>query len=167
MDSQSVTSSPVVFLLDVDNTLLDNDRVAADLKRYLTCEVGVERQERYWAIFEALRGDLGYADYLGALQRYRIENPHDPRLLAVSSFLINYRLRPRSAGGELSAAGRHHRAYQRLTRLPAACAARGRAEGERHAAVIGWSVVKCDDEDADTVGPLRRPNAFVQEWDQQ
>jgi len=81
---------PVVFLLDVDNTLLDNDHVAADLRRYLTREVGAERQERYWAIFEELRGELGYADYLGALQRYRVENPRDPHLLAVSSFLVNY-----------------------------------------------------------------------------
>ena len=81
---------PVVFLLDVDNTLLDNDRVAADLKRYLTREVGTERQECYWAIFEALRAELGYADYLGALQRYRIEYPRDPHLLAMSSFLVNY-----------------------------------------------------------------------------
>jgi FMN phosphatase YigB (HAD superfamily) len=81
---------PVVFLLDVDNTLLDNDRVAADLRRYLTREVGAERQERYWAIFETLRAELGYADYLGALQRYRIEHPRDPHLLAVSSYLVNY-----------------------------------------------------------------------------
>jgi FMN phosphatase YigB (HAD superfamily) len=78
------------FLLDVDNTLLDNDRVAADLRRYLTREVGAERQERYWTIFEALRAELGYADYLGALQRYRLEYPRDPHLLAVSSFLVNY-----------------------------------------------------------------------------
>ena len=82
--------SPIVFLLDVDNTLIDNDRVAGDLKRYLTREVGAERQERYWAIFEALRAELGYADYLGALQRYRLENPRDPHLLAVSAFLVNY-----------------------------------------------------------------------------
>ena len=82
--------SPIVFLLDVDNTLIDNDRIAADLKRYLTREVGAERQERYWAIFEALRAELGYADYLGALQRYRVEHPRDPHLLAVSSFLVNY-----------------------------------------------------------------------------
>src|SRR5438552_8814973 len=81
---------PVVSLFDVDNTLLDNDRVAADLKRYLTREVGAERQECYWAIFETLRTELGYADYLGALQRYRVENPRDPHLLAVSSFLVNY-----------------------------------------------------------------------------
>jgi hypothetical protein len=90
----------VVFLLDVDNTLLDNDRVSADLKRYLTREVGAERQQRYWAIFESLRAELGYADYLGALQRYRVEYPRDPHLLAVSSFLVNYpfanRLYPQS-----------------------------------------------------------------------
>lgn len=81
---------PVVFLLDVDNTLLDNDRVVADLMRYLEGEVGHERQQRYWAIFEELRSELGYADYLGALQRYRVEHPRDPHLLTVSYFLVNY-----------------------------------------------------------------------------
>ena len=101
MTSQVMTYSRVVFLLDVDNTLLDNDRVAADLKRYLTREVGAECQERYWAIFEALRAQLGYADYLGALQRYRIENPRDPHLLAVSSFLINYHFANRLFPGSL------------------------------------------------------------------
>ena len=80
----------IVFLFDVDNTLLDNDRVTADLKRHLEREVGPERAQRYWALFEQLRGELGYADYLGALQRYRIEYPRDPRLLTVSSFLVNY-----------------------------------------------------------------------------
>ncbi len=82
--------SPVVFLVDVDNTLLDNDRVAADLRRHLEREVGHERQERYWAIFEELRAELGYADYLGALQRYRNEHPRDPHLLTVSAFLVDY-----------------------------------------------------------------------------
>ena len=80
----------VVFLLDVDNTLLDNDRVITDLMRHLEREIGGECQRRYWAIFEELRTELGYADYLGALQRYRIEHPRDTNLLAVSSFLINY-----------------------------------------------------------------------------
>ena len=79
-----------VFLFDVDNTLLDNDRVAEDLKRYLRKEVGEACQQRYWEIFEQLRTELGYADYLGALQRYRAERPHDPKLLAVSHFMINY-----------------------------------------------------------------------------
>src|SRR5712691_5932280 len=82
--------SAVVFLVDVDNTLLDNDRIAADLKRHLEREVGHERQERYWVLFEELRAELGYADYLGALQRYRIEYPRDPHVLTVSSFLVNY-----------------------------------------------------------------------------
>ena len=81
---------PVVSLFDVDNTLLDNDRVVQDMMRYLDAEVGHERQQRYWAIFEDLRKELGYADYLGALQRYRVENPRDSHLLAVSSFLVNY-----------------------------------------------------------------------------
>lgn len=80
----------VVFLLDVDNTLLDNDRVIVDLMRHLEREVGHEREQRYWAIFEELRAELGYADYLGALQRYRVEYPRDPHLLTVSSFLVNY-----------------------------------------------------------------------------
>jgi FMN phosphatase YigB (HAD superfamily) len=83
-------TSPIVFLLDVDNTLLDNDRVTADLKGYLERQVGHERQERYWAIFEELRIELGYADYLGALQRYRLEYPRDPHLLDMSAFLIDY-----------------------------------------------------------------------------
>ncbi len=81
---------PVVSLLDVDNTLLDNDHIAADLKDHLERVVGRERQERYWAIFEALRAELGYADYLGALQRYRVEHPRDPHVLTVSSFMVNY-----------------------------------------------------------------------------
>jgi len=80
----------VVFLFDVDNTLLDNDRVTADLRRHLDQTVGHEGQQRYFKIFEEIRYELGYADYLGALQRYRIENPHDPNLLEVSYFLANY-----------------------------------------------------------------------------
>ena len=82
--------SRVAFLFDVDNTLLDNDRVTADLKRHLESQVGPERAGRYWALFEELRRELGYADYLGALQRYRVENPRDPKLLTVSRFLVNY-----------------------------------------------------------------------------
>jgi FMN phosphatase YigB (HAD superfamily) len=80
----------IVFLFDVDNTLLDNDRVTADLKHHLEMEVGHEGAQCYWNHFEQLREELGYADYLGALQRYRSENPHDPRLLTVSRFLIDY-----------------------------------------------------------------------------
>ncbi len=90
----------VVFLFDVDNTLLDNDRVTNDLRRHLVQAFGVERQRRYWAIFEALRVELGYADYLGALQRYRTENARDPHFIALSFFLLDYpfadRLYPRA-----------------------------------------------------------------------
>jgi FMN phosphatase YigB (HAD superfamily) len=85
-----VPSGKVVFLFDVDNTLLDNDRVTADLKKHLEREVGSQRAQHYWALFEQLRNELGYADYLGALQRYRNEYPRDPRLLIVSRFLVNY-----------------------------------------------------------------------------
>ena len=88
--ARSTSSPKFVFLFDVDNTLLDNDRVTADLKRHLENEVGPERAQRYWALFEQLRSELGYADYLGSLQRYRIEYPREPRLLTVSSFLVNY-----------------------------------------------------------------------------
>jgi FMN phosphatase YigB (HAD superfamily) len=83
-------SKELVFLFDVDNTLLDNDRVTADLKRHLERAVGVERQQRYWTIFEQLRAEVGYADYLGALQRYRADYPRDPHLLTVSHFLLEY-----------------------------------------------------------------------------
>jgi FMN phosphatase YigB (HAD superfamily) len=82
--------SPVAFLLDVDNTLLDNDRVIADLRRHLDKTVGHESEQQYWALFDRLREELGYADYLGALQQYRAAHPHDPNLVSVSSYLINY-----------------------------------------------------------------------------
>lgn len=83
-------TSGLVCLLDVDNTLLDNDRVTADLKRFLEREVGPERTRRYWELFEQLRNELGYADYLGALQRYRDEYPRDPHVLHLSPYLIDY-----------------------------------------------------------------------------
>jgi FMN phosphatase YigB (HAD superfamily) len=89
------STAPVVFLLDVDNTLLDNDRITNDLRNHLTQAFGAERQERYWVIFEKLREELGYADYLGALQRYRIENPHDTHFLEIAFYLLDYRFADR------------------------------------------------------------------------
>lgn len=80
----------VVFLLDVDNTLLNNDGVVDDLRAHLEKQFGAAARDRYFAIFEQLRDELGYADYLGALQRYRVENPHEPRLVLMSSFLVDY-----------------------------------------------------------------------------
>src|ERR1043166_5790283 len=100
----------IVFLFDVDNTLLDNDRVTADLKRHLEREVGPERAQRYWALFEQLRGELGYADYLGALQRYRVQHPRECHLLAVSSFLVEYPFANRVFPGGLGAL-EHVRAF--------------------------------------------------------
>ena len=91
----------VVTLLDVDNTLLDNDHVVADLMRFMDRELGHERQHEYWEIFEALRRELGYADYLGALQRYRIKHPRDSNVLTVSQFLINYPFANRLFPGSL------------------------------------------------------------------
>ncbi len=80
----------LVFLFDVDNTLLDNDRLQNDLFRHIEHEFGKKALARYQAIFEELRSQLGYADYLGALERYRIENMHDPRLLHMANWLVEY-----------------------------------------------------------------------------
>jgi len=85
-----MTPAPVVFLVDVDNTLLDNDRIQDDLKRHLEREFGAVCRDRYWVILEALFVELGYRDYLGALQRYRTEHPHDVHLMAMSSYLVDY-----------------------------------------------------------------------------
>ena len=85
-----MASDKTVFLFDVDNTLLDNDRVQAQLMRHLNEAVGPDRSRQYWELFEDLRAQLGYADYLGALQSYRVKYPRDFHILTVSDFLINY-----------------------------------------------------------------------------
>jgi FMN phosphatase YigB (HAD superfamily) len=90
-----------VFLLDVDNTLLDNDAVIADLRRHLVGVFGHECDRRYWEIFEQLRADLGYADYLGALQRYRVEQPREMQVLQMSLFLLHYPFATRVYPGAL------------------------------------------------------------------
>ncbi|MGA2731534.1 MAG: HAD family hydrolase [Syntrophobacteraceae bacterium] len=95
--------SEVVFLFDVDNTLLDNDRVLDDLRNHLEHEFGAETRDRYFAILEELYAELGYADYLGALQRYRLEDMSDPRLLMMSSFLVDYPFANRLYPGSLAA----------------------------------------------------------------
>jgi FMN phosphatase YigB (HAD superfamily) len=93
----------VVFLFDVDNTLLDNDRVQADLAAYLTASYGAADCNRYWDIFEMVRHELGYADYLGALERFRLENMHDPRILRMSCWLVDYPFGDRIYKGALKA----------------------------------------------------------------
>ena len=85
-----VAPDNVIFLLDVDNTLLDNDRLQDDLMRHLAQEFGAENRDRYSAILEELRAELGYVDYLGAMQRYRLADMNDPRLLLMSAFLMDY-----------------------------------------------------------------------------
>ncbi len=93
----------VVYLFDVDNTLLDNDAVQEDLARHLEREFGVASGERYWRIFEALRAELGYADYLGALQRYRLEHLDDPQMLRIALYLLDYPFADRLYAGSLAA----------------------------------------------------------------
>jgi FMN phosphatase YigB (HAD superfamily) len=93
----------IVFLFDVDNTLLDNDRVTVDLRRYLEKMFGPEVRDRYFTIFEQLRAELGYADYLGTLQRYRLEAMCDPKLLMMSEYLVDYPFANRLYPGSLDA----------------------------------------------------------------
>lgn len=92
--------TPVVFLFDVDNTLFDNDRFAADLTARLDHQVGQPQRERYWSIYAELRDRLGYADYLAALQALRANDDEQPALLHMSAFLLDYpfseRLYPRA-----------------------------------------------------------------------
>jgi len=92
----------VVFLFDVDNTLLDNDRVQADLADHLTESYGADAGNRYWNIFEEVRQELGYADYLGALERFRLEKMHDPKILRMSSWLVDYPFGDRLYTGALN-----------------------------------------------------------------
>ncbi len=91
----------IVTLFDCDNTLLDHDHVVADLRNHLEQEFGALNRDRYFEIFEALRKELGYADYLGALQRYRLGANNDPRLLKLSCFLVDYPFASRLYPGSL------------------------------------------------------------------
>jgi FMN phosphatase YigB (HAD superfamily) len=93
----------VVFLFDVDNTLVDNDRVQADLKEHLAQTYGPATRDRYWNILEELREELGYVDYLGALERYRVEDLHRPEVLRMSSWLVDYPFADRLYPGALDA----------------------------------------------------------------
>jgi FMN phosphatase YigB (HAD superfamily) len=95
------TQDDIVFLIDCDNTLMDNDRVQQDLREHLVNQFGAAAGDRYWEIFEQLRTELGYADYLGALQRYRIDALNDPKLLLMAGWLMNYRFADRLYPGAL------------------------------------------------------------------
>ncbi len=98
-----MTNPGTVFLFDVDNTLLDNDSVQAELREHLTEHYGAEACRRYWEIFEELRGALGYADYLGALERYRVEEMHDPRILRMATWLVDYDFASKLYAGAMDA----------------------------------------------------------------
>ena len=89
-DQQMRAQAAVVFLVDVDNTLLNNDRIQEDLKRHIERKFGREYRDRFWAIQEKLFEELGYRDYLGALQRFRVENPYEPHLVTAATFLVDY-----------------------------------------------------------------------------
>ena len=94
-------SHPVVFLVDVDNTLVDNDGIQQDLKDHLERTYGLAARDRYWRILEDMFTELGYRDYIGALQRFRVEHPREVELLAMSSFLMDYPFAERLYPGAL------------------------------------------------------------------
>jgi hypothetical protein len=125
----------VVTFFDVDNTLLDNDAIVRDLNDHLERQFGPASRDRYWAIFEALRSELGYADYLGALQRYRSEAPNDTRLLLMSGYLMDYpfagRLYPGALGAieRAASAGTDRDSVRRRRRVSAAQGAALRTVG--------------------------------------
>src|SRR5262245_25252006 len=104
-----MTKAQHLFLIDVDNTLLDNDQIERDLSDHLTLEFGREACDRYWSILEQLRSELGYADFLGALKRYRVEHIHDPHILEMSSFLVDYPFADRLYPGALDVVARLNR----------------------------------------------------------
>jgi FMN phosphatase YigB (HAD superfamily) len=85
-----MTPNPIVLLVDVDDTLLENDHIQDDLKRYIEREFGAACRDRFWAIQEELFNELGYRDYLGALQRFRVEYPYEPHLVSAASYLVDY-----------------------------------------------------------------------------
>ena len=85
-----LSNGDVVFLLDVDNTLLDNDRFGADLGAHLEQAFGADQRDRYWAVFAALREELSYADYLATLEKFRVGLDDNPDLLQMSSFMLEY-----------------------------------------------------------------------------
>ena len=145
-----MTPYPIVYLVDVDNTLLDNDGIQQDLQDHLERVYGAASRVRYWKILEDLFGELGYRDYLGALQRYRVEHPHQVELLAMSSFLLDYPFAARLFPAALEllqrmrASGPDRHPIGRGRRVPAA---QGERAGLWHA-VDGHVLIYIHKEDA-------------------
>jgi FMN phosphatase YigB (HAD superfamily) len=106
MSGMAAEDRSLVFLFDVDNTLLDNDRVAEDLRDFLTREFGAEEADEYFAFYEEVRREVGYADYLGALQRFRLAHPRHPHILRASHYLVDYPFANRLYPGSLDAIAR-------------------------------------------------------------
>ena len=130
-------SNSIVFLVDVDNTLLDNDRIQDDIKRHLDRDFGFACRERYWTILEQLFTDLGYRDYLGALQRYRVEHPQDIHLLSMSSFLVDYPFANRLYPGSLDVLERF-RSWGQTVIFPTATWSFNRARSNAPASSKRW-----------------------------
>jgi FMN phosphatase YigB (HAD superfamily) len=115
-ESATTMIADILFLFDVDNTLLDNDRFQQDLREHLRLSYGDRACERYWAAFDQLRSELGYVDYLGALQRYRLEKPHDPRIYRTARWLLDYPFADRLYSGAVEAV-RHAQQWGRAVIL--------------------------------------------------
>jgi len=93
--------SSIVFLVDVDDTLLENDRIQDDLQAHIEREFGRECRDRFWAIQEQLFQELGYRDYLGAFQRFRVEHPYERHLVTAANYLVDYPFADRLYAGAL------------------------------------------------------------------
>jgi FMN phosphatase YigB (HAD superfamily) len=105
MDQKAQPAS-IVFLVDVDDTLLENDRLQDDLQAHMEREFGPACRDRFWAIQEHLFEELGYRDYLGAFQRFRVEHPYEPHLLITANYLVDYPFAERLYPGALDVLGK-------------------------------------------------------------
>jgi hypothetical protein len=157
----------IVFLFDVDNTLIDNDRVQAHLKEHLAQTYGTVARDRYWEMLEGLRNELGYVDYLGALERFRIEAMHRPEVLRMSNWLVDYPsvehppraallarrvLRPRASRGRVACG--HDGAWRKVRRP-----IHGRRRGRRRGRCDGNHARYVRDARPVRLNRSRRPNA--------
>ena len=93
---------PIIFLVDVDDTLLNGDCIQTDFKQHMEREFGIQCRDRYWVIQEELFNELGYRDYLEALQRFRLEYPYEPHLVTAANFFVDYPFANRLYPGALN-----------------------------------------------------------------
>jgi FMN phosphatase YigB (HAD superfamily) len=76
--NSSGPTAALVFLLDVDNTLVDNDRVKKDIERAIASLVAVDRAARFWALYEEVRDEKGVVNFPETLRRFRRAFPNEP-----------------------------------------------------------------------------------------